>query len=299
MNYPKITVVTPSYNQDAYLEATILSVLGQGYPNLEYIIVDGGSIDESVSIIKKYEQHLQFWVSEKDLGQADAINKGFASANGEIFAWLNSDDLFMPGALFLMAAKYQQTKGDSTVFFGNCIHFCENITETSVAGSDVTCMSNLYPLTIYDYIIQPSSFWSRKVWKVVGELNSSLHFVFDWEWFIRAQLSQVLFQPLPEPLSLYRIHPQHKSATGGFKRQYEIEQFYLSYSSAATANLYKLLVNEFAGKANATFLNRFKKKLIYKFTRPVSEGDFLKKMYPGKYRSYDTAILDGIIKMII
>ena len=105
--YPKISIITPSYNQGQFLEQTIVSVLGQNYPNLEYVIIDGGSTDNSVEIIKKYEQHLAYWVSEKDKGQADAINKGLKFCTGEIFNWLNSDDYLENGALYKIAAAFE------------------------------------------------------------------------------------------------------------------------------------------------------------------------------------------------
>jgi glycosyltransferase involved in cell wall biosynthesis len=99
MNYPRVSIVTSSYNQDQFLEQTILSVIGQHYPNLEYIIIDGGSTDDSVNIIRKYEKYLKYWISEPDNGQSHAINKGFWVSTGEILAWINSDDLFLPGIL--------------------------------------------------------------------------------------------------------------------------------------------------------------------------------------------------------
>ncbi len=111
----KISVVTPSYNQGPYLEKTILSVIEQGYPNLEYIIIDGGSTDNSLEIIKKYERHLSYWVSEKDRGQSHAINKGFGHAGGDLFGWLNSDDFYAPDALKTAAEVYQANPADSTM----------------------------------------------------------------------------------------------------------------------------------------------------------------------------------------
>jgi glycosyltransferase involved in cell wall biosynthesis len=104
--YPKISIVTPSFNQGRFIEKTILSVIEQDYPNLEYIIIDGGSTDESVEVIKKYDQHLAYWVSEPDRGQSHAINKGFERATGEIFGWLNSDDWYHPGALKAVAEAF-------------------------------------------------------------------------------------------------------------------------------------------------------------------------------------------------
>src|SRR3954447_1857975 len=107
MSLPRITIVTPSFNQGRYLEQTICSVLDQKYPNLEYIICDGGSTDESVSVIKKYEKHLTYWCSEKDRGQSHAINKGFDRATGDIYAYINSDDYFEPGTFDRVAEAYQ------------------------------------------------------------------------------------------------------------------------------------------------------------------------------------------------
>ena len=161
MDYPRITVVTPSYNQGRFLEETILSVIGQGYPNLEFMILDGGSTDDSVAVIKKYERHLAYWVSEKDEGQAHAINKGFARATGDILAWLNSDDMYLPGALNYIASRLDV--GLPELIFGNCFHFIQD--KPSATGSDVRRWHEQRNLLLADYLIQPSTFWTRKAWE--------------------------------------------------------------------------------------------------------------------------------------
>ena len=189
---PKTTIVTPSYNQGHFLEDTILSVLGQGYPDLEYIIMDGGSTDNSVEVIKKYEDRLIYWQSEKDGGQSDAINQGFQRATGDIIGWLNSDDMYMPGTLNYVAqllTERENKEDDLKLLFGNCVHLREH--QNVAKGSDVGKLHRDRDLELFDYIIQPSCFWTKRVNEVVGPLNENLHFAFDWDWFIRARRAGV------------------------------------------------------------------------------------------------------------
>ena len=118
MSPPRISVVTPSFNQGRFLEQCITSVLNQDYPDLEYIVIDGGSSDESVDVLRRYEKHFAFWVSEPDKGQSDALNKGFRRATGDLAVWLNADDFFLPGAFAAVAAAYQQNP-DASFYFGD------------------------------------------------------------------------------------------------------------------------------------------------------------------------------------
>jgi glycosyltransferase involved in cell wall biosynthesis len=224
--YPKISVITPSYNQGIYIEETIQSVLNQNYPNLEYIIIDGGSNDSTVEVIKKYESKIDFWVSEKDKGQADAINRGFAKATGDILCWLNSDDYFFPETLKYVASQLNIEKKE--ILFGEVDHIFEP--DKAVKHSNVKNKFDNYNLELYDYIIQPGSFWTKKVWESTGVVDENLHFVFDWEWFLRAKKNNSEFKYSNKVMSMYRVHAAHKTSNGGEKRQKEIEYILKKYS---------------------------------------------------------------------
>jgi len=262
--YPRITVVTPSYNQAQFLEQTILSVIGQQYPNLEYIILDGGSKDGSVEIIKKYEQHLKYWESAPDGGQAAAINKGFDMATGEILGWLNSDDMYMPGALHTVAKLLDKTS-TNRVIFGNCLHFEEENTRKT-RGSDVVEDHQYIELRLADYIIQPSSFWTKKTFEDIGPLDTSLNYVFDWDWYIRAQQKGTDFLPVTPFLSMYRKHNAHKTGTGGEGRFNEVVQIYNRYNSEQELRALKKAHKMKRMKKGNKILNRLlaNKRLMYR-----------------------------------
>jgi glycosyltransferase involved in cell wall biosynthesis len=235
VSIPRISIVTPSYNQAAFLEATIQSVLSQDYPNLEYIVMDGGSTDGSVEIIKRYEGRLAHWVSAKDEGQADAINRGFRRATGNILAWLNSDDMYLPGTLAKIAAAMTGA-AEGEVLFGNCIHI--NDASSELYGSDVIGSHEKWGIEQVDYIEQPSSFFSRSAWDKTGELAADLCYCLDWDWFIRARGKGIRFFPIPDYLSIYRLHEGHKTGSGGDVRKKEISEVYRKYVSPQVAEAY-------------------------------------------------------------
>lgn len=204
---PLISVVTPSFNQARFLEATIQSVLGQEYPRLEYMIVDGGSTDGSLEIIKKYAGRLAWWVSEKDQGQTDAINKGFARARGEIFAWLNSDDTYEPGALHA-AADYLGTHPDVGLAYGDANFIDES---GRVIGRFAAAQTDLRRLRRgYVHIPQQAAFFRGDLWRSLGPLDPSFYFAMDYDLWVRlAGRSQIRY--VQQTWANFRLHSAGKT----------------------------------------------------------------------------------------
>lgn len=234
---PKISVITPSYNQGEFIEETIMSVLGQGYPNLEYIIIDGGSTDNTIDVLRKYANQFAYWVSDKDNGQASAINKGLAMATGDILCWLNSDDMYLPGTLKYISESLNTSRPE--VLMGNCIHIKDGT--GVVVGSDVVSDHGRHNLLWCNYVLQPSSFWTRKVWEAAGPLDEGLHYALDWDWFVRAKIGNADFKAVEKQLSIYRIHAAHKSSSGGAARAQELGEIYMKYHQDRGGALYELL----------------------------------------------------------
>ncbi len=205
----KISVIIPSFNQGKFLEETILSVLDQKYPSLELFVIDGGSTDNSVDIIKKYEHVLSGWKSEKDQGQSDAINKGLDMCNGDIVSWLCSDDLYTPGSLIKVNEIFSSASSDVGVIHGNS----EIFHNEKVVNYDKGYGGWSYERQLAGMMFpQPSSFMRRSALQKVGKLNTSLHYGMDYELFSRLKMISD-FQYVDFFFSRYRLHDKSKSTT--------------------------------------------------------------------------------------
>ena len=204
---PLVTIVTPSFNQAAYLEETIRSVLGQIYPNIEYIVVDGASTDGTLEIIKQYEKKLTRWISEPDKGQTDAINKGFALAKGGILGWLNSDDTLLPNAVE-EAVAFLTDHPQVGLVYGNAHYIDEN---SRVIGNFPAAQTNLAKLRSgYVHIPQQASFFRKKLWDQVGPLDDSFYFAMDYDlWTRLAAVSELKY--IQKLWANFRLHADAKT----------------------------------------------------------------------------------------
>jgi glycosyltransferase involved in cell wall biosynthesis len=234
---PRISIVTPSFNQAQYLGATLESVLGQSYPNLEYIVLDGGSSDSSREIIARKQNRLAFWRSHPDGGQAVAINEGFERATGAVFGWLNSDDLYVPGALLQVAEVLRRQIGEPIVCYGACELFWDGTNRRELRPA---VAFDRRKLELVDFLDQPSVFWTRAAWEKVGPLDETLHYAFDWDWFLRAA-KICRFIRIDRLLSQYRIHGKHKSGQGGKARWGELVEVVRRHSPAEVVRHYSFL----------------------------------------------------------
>ncbi len=205
---PLISIVTPSFNQRAYLEDALQSVLQQGYPALEYFVVDGASTDGSQEIIQRYQDRLSWWVSEPDRGQADAINKGFARAGGEILGWLNSDDLLLPGTLHAVVQVFKDHPRAEMVY-GDAVSADAEGRLLSALRFDRWTVKDFLQFRI---ICQPAVFFKRSLLEKVGELDARYQFFLDHQLWIRmARVTTPVYHP--RMLAVSRYHDQAKNVT--------------------------------------------------------------------------------------
>jgi glycosyltransferase involved in cell wall biosynthesis len=232
--YPRISIITPSYNQGLFLERTIRSVLNQSYANLEYIIIDGGSIDDSVNIIKRYEKQLTYWISEPDSGQSDAIIKGFSVATGDIWAWLNSDDVYWPGALDFIA-KYFMDHPHVDVIYGDSFTIDEHdhiLRETrSVKFSKLGFLTRSFSLH------QASIFWRKRIYIRSDGINKYLHLAMDPDLWMQFHKSGATFRHVQRTLSCYRDHAKTKTRLNSIETCSEINQRLQVHYQVNTAGL--------------------------------------------------------------
>jgi hypothetical protein len=191
---PAISIVTPSFEQGSYLERTLYSVVNQNYPALEYVVQDGGSSDETIDVLRRYDDSLRHWASERDEGQGDAINRGFAHTSGEIMAYLNSDDLLLPGALAYVA-RYFASHPDVDVVYGNRMMIDE---DDGHIGSQVLPRHDDEELGLLDFVPQETLFWRRSAWEAAGgQIDASLRFAIDWDLLLRLRDSGAKIVRLP------------------------------------------------------------------------------------------------------
>jgi glycosyltransferase involved in cell wall biosynthesis len=221
--WPGITVITPSYNQSKYLEQCIHSVLDQSYPRVEYMIIDGGSSDDSQAIIHKYTDRLAFWVSEPDRGQSDALNKGLRRASGDLVAWLNADDFYLPNALERVAEVYLHHP-HASFYFGNGWRVDERGDHKSDYFPGGGVIFNRKALIHgLNFILQPATFIRRTALEEAGYLDEQLHYALDTDLWIRLS---ALADPLPIQafLAASREYAQAKSSKGSFERLEELRR---------------------------------------------------------------------------
>ncbi|WP_051359849.1 glycosyltransferase family 2 protein [Adhaeribacter aquaticus] len=248
-SWPKISIITPSYNQGHFIEETIRSILLQGYPNLEYIIMDGGSKDDTTEVIKKYDRWITYWESEKDNGQSHAINKGLRKCSGEVVNWLNSDDFYNPNALLTIGKEFAQNTSLKCVigeiqFFGGDKNYVSQmpkfVSQEKTAG--------------YSYISQPAMFFSTQVHAQIGLLNEKLSYCMDVEWWLKFLLTFGIkdIKQISEVLVMFRLH--NSSKTVAASESFTPEAVSIYYSLAKQYGLHnKMNVLEQLGKINKDF----------------------------------------------
>ena len=223
--YPKISIITVSYNQVDFIESNIKSVIAQNYPNVEHIIIDAGSTDGTLDILKKYDKQLN-WISEPDNGQSDGLNKGFKKASGEIIGWINSDDALYENALYEVAKFFQENSNEIAVVGDQMIIDEDN---------NIVKVINSCPYS-YDYLLnyakgitQNSTFFKKDVFNKIGYLDESLHYAMDHDLFIRiASIKNIPY--ISKTLAQFRRQPNAKTAEGGHKFSHELIRIRKKYN---------------------------------------------------------------------
>ena len=256
-----VSIITPSYNQASYLEQTIRSVVDQDYPRIEYIVVDGASTDNSIEIIRKYEDRLAYWTSEKDSGQADAINKGLARAKGDILAWLNSDDYYLPNTISAVVKCFEEYP-DVVMAYGDMLAVDGN-------GQTINVLKykqlSLEDLLCFQIIGQPSVFFRGSIFEKTGFLDTSFHFMLDHHLWIRlAQQGRILHVPQVWSAARYHAEAKNRARAAEFGRE--------AFRVMEWAKVQPSLAEEFSrvGRRAVASANRYDARYLLDGGQPVS-----------------------------
>jgi len=228
-NWPSIGIVTPSFNQGEFIEQTIRSILLQGYPRIEYFVIDGGSTDESVEVIRKYEPWLSGWVSEADRGQSHAINKGFARCSTDVVNWINSDDIVMPGALQTVGRAFGEST-ETDVVLGRCRYEYLFEPEASHLDQPAPTQDRIALLPTINPVTQPSCFYRRTLLRE-PPIDESLHYTMDFDLWAYLHSRQARWKLVDETLSTFQFSGPNKTLTGGRKTVGEIDRVYRRYAT--------------------------------------------------------------------
>ena len=278
LHFPKISIVTPSFNQGQYIEQTILSIINQGYPKLEYIIIDGGSIDETIDIIKKYEAHITYWVSEPDKGQSDALNKGLAKCTGDIFNWINSDDLLAENSLMEIANQFIN-RPRTELFIGKGSIFLDDINKPLYL-KQTNILSTLEETFVVGDFNQQGMFYKFSIIKDLGGINSLLTYVMDLELYFRYLIKygsdNIFFSQTT--LGHFRLHDSSKTVS--LENIFQKERYAL-FATIIGERKSPFFYRFFIGKLKENILkkNTLDKRVLY---RLLAEQEFY-RIY--KYKS--------------
>lgn len=231
---PRISIITPSFNQGGFIEETISSVLNQNYPNLEYIIIDGKSNDNTIEILKKYSDRITYWVSEKDNGQAHAINKGLKKCTGDIIGWLNSDDYLEPHSLFVLAKAFSMITGpaiisgafksikNNKIVWKPSVSNKINPVKVTLKEQDLLrCWKNTLP--------QPSTYWNKEAFEINEELDTSFDFAMDLEYWLRARKNKIPIYRISVIISTFRYHNNSKTSSQQEKLSHDLNRLSFAY----------------------------------------------------------------------
>lgn len=242
-DWPKISIVTPVFNARPFIEAAIKSVQNQNYPNLEYIIIDGGSTDGTVEIIKKYAKYLTYWVSEPDKGQTEALNKGFKRSMGILRGWLNADEEYLPGALKCVAKTYMASE-DLELIYGD--RYIEDLTVYPTRKYLQTIPFNIKPFPYMFYtgrtLFSDATFWTKKIHdQLIGLDERFQPYAMDVEWFLRVTGVAKKWKHIGQPISIFKLHESNVSAEGtkkGIRLNETIRREYASNNKISVIKLF-------------------------------------------------------------